>query len=97
MPGFSNLSTSIVDFVFFDVTACPAKYTKLGCFKDDMNSPRPLPELLFTDRDKSVKKYSNISIDWDNWNSYINDLVCRCAKEAKDRNYAHFSIQFYGK
>lgn len=62
-----------------------------------MSNPRPLPELLFTDRDPSVKKYSNIPVDWQKWDSYLKDLVCRCAKEAKVRNYQFFSIQFYGK
>lgn len=84
--------TSILNFT----TACLATYTKVGCFKDDMRSPRPLPELLFTDRDPSAAKYSKIPIDWKNWNFYIKDLVCRCAKEAKLRNFAYFSIQFYG-
>ncbi|XP_078379184.1 uncharacterized protein LOC144662280 isoform X2 [Oculina patagonica] len=80
-----------------DNPTCAAVYTKVGCLKDDLRSPRPLPELLFTDRDPSVKKYSNISIGWQNWNSYMSDLVCRCAKEAKVRNFAYFSIQFYGE
>ena len=62
-----------------------------------MKLPRPLPKLLFTDRDSATKKFSGKSVDWQDWNSYINDLVCRCAKEAKVRNYAYFSIQFYGK
>lgn len=62
-----------------------------------MSNPRPLPELLFTDRDPSVKKYSNIPVDWQKWDSYMKDLVCRCAKEAKVLNYQFFSIQFYGK
>lgn len=74
---------------FVTVTACPAIYTKIGCFRDDMRSPRPLPELK--------AKYSNIPIDWNNWDTYMTDLVCRCAKEAKVRNYAFFSIQYYGK
>lgn len=63
-----------------------------------MRSPRPLPELLITDKDPSIKaKYSNTPIDWNNWDTYMTDLVCRCAKEAKVRNYAFFSIQYYGK
>lgn len=89
----------IFTYLYFSllVTTCPAVYTKVGCFRDDMSNPRPLPELLFTDRDPSVKKYSNIPVDWQKWDSYLKDLVCRCAKEAKVRNYQFFSIQFYGK
>lgn len=91
MPTFTYLYFSLL------VTTCPAVYTKVGCFRDDMSNPRPLPELLFTDRDPSVKKYSNIPVDWQKWDSYMKDLVCRCAKEAKVLNYQFFSIQFYGK
>ena len=89
----------IFTYLYFSllVTTCPAVYTKVGCFRDDMSNPRPLPELLFTDRDPSVKKYSNIPVDWQKWDSYLKDLVCRCAKEAKVLNYQFFSIQFYGK
>lgn len=91
MPTFTYLYFSLL------VTTCPAVYTKVGCFRDDMSNPRPLPKLLFTDRDPSVKKYSNIPVDWQKWDSYMKDLVCRCAKEAKVLNYQFFSIQFYGK
>lgn len=91
LPTFTYLYFSLL------VTTCPAVYTKVGCFRDDMSNPRPLPELLFTDRDPSVKKYSNIPVDWQKWDSYMKDLVCRCAKEAKVLNYQFFSIQFYGK
>lgn len=91
MPTFTYLYFSLL------VTTCPAVYTKVGCFRDDMSNPRPLPELLFTDRDPSVKKYSNIPVDWLKWDSYMKNLVCRCAKEAKVLNYQFFSIQFYGK
>lgn len=91
LPTFTYLYFSLL------VTNCPAVYTKVGCFRDDMSNPRPLPKLLFTDRDPSVKKYSNIPVDWQKWDSYMKDLVCRCAKEAKVLNYQFFSIQFYGK
>ena len=83
-------------FVTF-VAPCPVVYTKIGCLRDDMIWPRPLPELLFTDRDPSMKRCSNIPLNWENWNPYMKDLVCRCAKEAKLRNYPYFSIQYYGK
>ena len=77
-------------------TGCTTNYTKLGCFKDGRN-PRPLPELLFTDRDAQSKVSSNKTIDWNNWDTYIVDLVCRCANAAKAKKYSHFSIQYFGK
>lgn len=45
---------------------------------------KPLPELLFDDQD---------NIDLENWDEYLDDIVCRCAKEAISAQYTHFSIQ----
>ena len=59
--------------------------------------PRPLPELLFTDGDEKSNVYSGQRVNWDNWNSYLADIVCRCAKAAKAKRYTHFAIQFYGE
>lgn len=80
-------------FYFFHVpwsrkSGCAIPYTKLVCFVDDQKTPRPLPELMFSDR--------GIKVDWKNWDAYIVDLVCRCAKAAKAKKYSYFSIQFYG-
>ena len=75
---------------------CAIVYRKVGCFKDDMISPRPLPKLLLTDRDLESAVSSNNSIDWDNWNDYLHDIVCRCAKAAKQHKYKYFGIQYYG-
>ena len=75
---------------------CPVKYNKLGCFKDDMKNPRPLPLLLFTDRDSKSPVYSNKEIDWKNWDTYIKDLVCRCAKAAEEKKFSLFGLQNSG-
>ena len=80
----------------FHSIVCPVKYKKLGCFKDDMKNPRPFPILLFTDRDPSSPVYSNKQIDWTNWDTYIKDLVCRCAKAAEEKRFSHFGLQLYG-
>lgn len=77
-------------------SGCAVNYTKLGCFRDDRKKPRPLPQLLFTDRDSRSKVSSGKTIDWNNWDNYIVDLVCRCAEAAKDKKYAFFSLQYFG-
>ena len=70
----------------------------VGCYKDSQKkSGRPLPELLFTDRDPKSKVYSGIPVNWGEWDNYMADLVCRCSKAAKAKKYSHFGIQFYGK
>ena len=76
---------------------CEVLHQKVGCFKDDMVSPRPLPELLLTDRDSGSAVSSNSTIDWENWNDYLHDIVCRCAKAAKKNKFKYFGIQYYGK
>lgn len=76
---------------------CNITYTKVGCFKDDRKKKRPLPDILFTDRDPSMKKkWSGFRIDWENWDEYIVGVVCRCANAANAKKYSYFSIQYYG-
>ena len=77
------------------ISDCP-EFTRLGCFRDSMN-PRPLPTILMTDRDPSMKQYSGVSIDWAEWNDYMTDLACRCAKKTKESRFKVFGLQFYGK
>lgn len=77
--------------------ACKVTFHKLGCYKDNEVLPRPLPKLMFTDRDHKSLLYSNIRIDWGKWDSYISDLVCRCAEKAAENNYRFFGLQFFGK
>ncbi|RMX40185.1 hypothetical protein pdam_00016638 [Pocillopora damicornis] len=79
----------------FGATDCP-EFTRLGCFRDSMN-PRPLPTILMTDRDPSMKEYSGVSIDWAEWNDFMTDLACRCAKKTKESRFKVFGLQFYGE
>ncbi|XP_029197973.2 uncharacterized protein LOC114963020 isoform X2 [Acropora millepora] len=92
-----SLSTirSAPSIVTQQIESCSVNYNKLGCFVDDRINPRPLPELLFTDGDPGSKVHSGQRVNWDNWNSYLVDIVCRCAKAAKAKRYTHFAIQFY--
>ncbi|XP_031574004.1 uncharacterized protein LOC116307825 isoform X2 [Actinia tenebrosa] len=76
---------------------CEAPFHKIGCFQDDMKVPRPLPELLFTDRDQTSPVSSGIALDWNNWSTYLTKLVCRCSKAARSKRYNFFSIQYYGE
>eukprot|EP00794_Sanderia_malayensis_P010874 gene10874-12030_t len=72
---------------------CAVKYAKIGCYNDDGNSPRPLPEMLFTDQNPAT---SGRHIDYDNWDQYMPDVVCRCAKETTKRAYRVFGLQLFG-
>lgn len=76
---------------------CEVAVKKIGCFNDDLLPLRTLPELLMTDRDPLSPRFSGKLVDWTNWNVYISDVVCRCAKKAKKEDYKLFGIQFYGE
>lgn len=76
---------------------CSVKYRALGCYDDDQKVPRPLPELILTDRDPTYRTWTGKMINWKNWDSYHVDFICRCAAKAKELKYRYFSTQFYGK
>lgn len=50
-------------------TPCNVDYYKLGCYMDQYY-PRGLPQLLFTDRDRSSPNFQQ-NIDWKNWDQYL--------------------------
>ena len=52
-------------------------YKDIGCFKDNGQIPRPLPDLLFTDRDPKDEVYSGIPVHGQDFDAYVTDLVCR--------------------
>ena len=41
-------------------------------------------------------KFSGIKVNWGEWDKYLNDIVCRCAAEAKEKKYSLFGVQNYG-
>ena len=49
----------------------------LGCFVDNKSPNRPLPELIFTDNDPESTVYSGVSVQADDWEAYMPELVCR--------------------
>lgn len=66
------------------------KYEAVGCFKDTMKKPRPLPELIKNFRGGVGVKSK---IDWNN----LNKTIEACAKEASKKGYLYFGLQFYGE
>ncbi|KAL9985033.1 hypothetical protein ACROYT_G007389 [Oculina patagonica] len=81
----------------FGFEDCSVKFARVGCYRDSLINPRPIPELLMTDRDPTSHAYSGKPVDWKNWNEYLPDLVCRCAKKTRDKGYNVFGLQFYGE
>ena len=76
---------------------CPLDFERIGCFRDNKKDPRPLPEYIITDRERGLNVSSGRSIDWRNWDVYMPDFVCRCAKKANEKGHSTFGVQFYGE
>ncbi|XP_065644350.1 uncharacterized protein LOC100198647 isoform X14 [Hydra vulgaris] len=74
---------------------CSVNYVKIGCYNDDQNNPRPLPEPLLNDRSEKYPGFSGKTIDWAHWNHYMPEFVCRCAEKAKANGYKIFGVQFF--
>ena len=80
-----------------NAATCHIKYEALGCYHDNMQNPRPLPELIMTDRDPWHPSRSGKTIEWKKWDSYMMDLICRCAAKTTEKGYTFFGLQFYGE
>ena len=81
---------------FFFAENCPVDFIKKGCF-NDLQSPRPLPQMMFTDLDKTNSKFSGVPVDWGRWNGYLDQVVCRCAQASKEKGFNYFGIESFGE
>lgn len=63
-------------------------YKDLGCYADKAGPVRPMPELLFSDEAKRRSE---------SWEEFLPDIICSCAKAAKEKKYAFFGIQNYAE
>ena len=84
-------------FLFpFSSDNCPVDFIKKGCYNNLLNG-RPLPQLLFTDLDESSPDFSGFAINWGNWDSHLDDMVCRCAQLSKAKGFGNFGIANFGE
>lgn len=70
-----------------DVNSCH-EYIKIGCYRDSLRKPRPLPKL--------IKNYRSV-FNWHSPKESINSQVSQCAEEAYQRGFTIFGLQFYGE
>ncbi|XP_057304151.1 uncharacterized protein LOC130641387 isoform X2 [Hydractinia symbiolongicarpus] len=94
-PDCTGNATEAIECKIAD--CCNIPYKRLGCFKDLGQDPRPMPEMLFTDRNPDSKLYSGKPVHGLDFQGYVTDLICRCAKSALEKKYTHFSIQDFGQ
>lgn len=83
--------------VDWSLDACERDFEKVGCYLDLIGKQRALPNILITDRDKSMKSFSGKWVDWLNWNDYKHSMACRCAKKAREAGFRFFALQFWGE
>lgn len=76
---------------------CDVGFAPVGCFEDFMDVPRPVANYEHNERDDTIPGFNGIYIDWNNWNNYYKEMICRCAKKARKNNHEIFSIQYWGK
>ena len=79
------------------VEDCDVEYVQLGCFRDKLKEPRPLPRMLSNERDAHSRVWNGHLIQWLNWDEYIEKLICRCAKRTLQEKYNTFGLQYYGE
>ena len=78
------------------VKGCFTQFKNVGCFADKQILPRPIPELIFTDMNKSSLKYSGIEAQLGELDTYLGDVLCRCAVQAQELGYQYFGVQNHG-
>ena len=85
-------------FSLLPAMMCPF-YKNLGCWNDFDSRKNPrMTKYIFNDRDRTDIGWSGIEISWDTWQyGYLQELICRCAKAAKENGMKYFSIQYYGE
>lgn len=81
----------------FSGKRCFTKFKNVGCFADMQSSSRPIPELIFTDLDESSTKYSGHKAQLGELDTYLSDLLCRCAELTQELGYEYFGLQNHGE
>eukprot|EP00795_Rhopilema_esculentum_P014085 gene14085-5073_t len=70
------------------------KYQLVGCFD---NSVDRLKEMLITERDHTSHVWNGEWVDWDNWNSYMENSLNRCAVKAHSKKFRVFGMSYYAE
>ena len=84
-------------FFFILEEACFTQFENVGCYEDKQISPRPLPELIFTDINITSPKHSGKKAQLGELDIYLSDVLCRCAERAQELGYEYFGVQNHGK
>ena len=78
-------------------TTCFTQFENVGCYADKQLSPRPIPDLIFSDLDKESPKYSGNEARLGELDAYLSDVLCRCAEQTQELGYIFFGVQNHGE
>lgn len=85
--SFFFLRWGIIEGLADDVKSCH-EYIKIGCYRDSLKKPRPLPTLI-----TNYRSFFN----WYSPKESISSGVSQCADAASQRGFTIFGLQFYGE
>lgn len=74
---------------------CGENMKPLGCLRDNRHS-RVLPNYLVSYRDP-FSNPEGLAIDWYNYQSSLDKILCLCAKKARAAGYKYYGLQYYGE
>jgi len=98
METIKDLCIALRICFFFQGQRCPdVNFQRIGCYMEKTQKGRPLSDLVFTDLKSSSSKWSGLKYAYQEFNAYLPDLACRCAKATKVKGYAVFGLTNYGK
>ncbi len=83
-------------YTFSESYKCDVHFEKIGCY-NDYTSRRylSLKTLALTARDRGSEKYMGQDVDWWNYDIFLPQFACECAKKI-EANYTTFGLQYYG-
>ncbi|XP_032240147.2 uncharacterized protein LOC5514576 [Nematostella vectensis] len=96
-PGGKHCAGEVAANYIYYITSCSVNFEPIGCYHDDMIIPRPLPDLILSERDSTSPVFNGKRIDWLHWDTYLPEFICRCAERAKELNRTVIGMQFYGE
>eukprot|EP00794_Sanderia_malayensis_P018103 gene18103-19912_t len=80
----------------FTLDTCKYKVEPIGCFQDDVSN-RAMSTQIINERDATSNVFNDRYIDWNNYDTYLQGFICRCAEKSFKLGHKMIGIQFYGE
>eukprot|EP00795_Rhopilema_esculentum_P016531 gene16531-7954_t len=77
---------------------CSVNLTKVGCYRDLGQVPRPLPIKVLEEKENNFHVgIRSSSFDKQAWENFLPEFICKCAKKTREMKFWTFSIQNYNE